>query len=245
MKKLILLLIPIISFAQQPKDYQIINDTLWGIMGNGSKVYKGSFSGGIKLDQNKNYVHQGSRPGFVTGNSFDNFILGNNTEIHDASGVAALATDTKHLIGSDYSESSGDAHTISGYGSTTAGVFIRNHIYAGVGIGSNITLGTLANSNKLYRSVGIGSLLDINETDVYLFGTGAGRSWTQKGSFLINGNYNMGILPDGRIMINGVVYNSPNDFCGCNQTVTAKTLKTKHPVFAIDGRLIGFTYLNQ
>lgn len=146
----------------------------------------------------------------ITGSSFNNLIGGNNVTINNASSIAALGTDCDFIFGSNYSAAGGDAHDIGGYSSTTFGFLNQNYIDGGTAIGTNIRLGLSTLNNRFTRSVGIGSLLTINNTDVYMFGKGDGSNQTQAGTFLVYGSNKLGLLPDGSILFNGVNYRLPS-----------------------------------
>lgn len=160
------------------------------------------------FDANGNFIVGKNQ--IITGNSFNNLIGGNNVTINNASSIAALGTDCDFIFGSNYSISGGDAHDIGGYSSTTFGYLNQNYIDGGTAIGTNIRLGLPILNNRFTRSVGIGSLLTINNTDVYMFGKGDGSNQTQAGTFLVYGQNKLGLLPDGSILFNGVRYWLPS-----------------------------------
>jgi len=205
MKKLIFLLIPIISFGQV-KDVELINNTLRVKFGNAWE-YRGAvdLTGFLKLDANGNLLI-GKNP-TVTG--YNNIVSGNNVTITNAHSIGAFCTDCDFITGSNYSIGGGDAHDIGGYSSTTFGYLNKNFIDGGTAIGTNISLGISTANNRYTRSAAIGSLLRIDNTDVYMFGKGDGSTYTQQGSFIVYGSYKLGLLPDGRISINGIPYRFP------------------------------------
>lgn len=200
----------------QPKNkvdsVELSNNSLWQYI-NGAKSFRGSVvaspSGGISKDANGNFI-LGRNPIF-TGNNYDNLILGNNNDMRGGShSLACLGTDCIVYPGASYSIFGGDAHHIGGYSSTTFGYLNKNFVDGGTAIGTNVKLGESATNNLYSRSIGVGSLMNIQNTDVYLFGKGFDNSpWIQQGTFLIYGNNKFGLLPDGRIVINGIAYRFP------------------------------------
>lgn len=189
----------------------LINNSLYQYI-NGVKTFRGSVitssGSGISKDANGNFI-LGRNPIF-TGNNYDNLIFGNNADMRGVSSVAALCTDCIFYSGANYSASGGDAHNIGGYSSTTFGYSNNNFIDGGTAIGTNIKLGLVSANNLHTRSVGIGSLMNIQNTDVYMFGIGTSVEWVQPGTFISYGSNKLGLLPDGRVLINGIPYKFPS-----------------------------------
>lgn len=250
MKYLLSIFISTACFAQPNKIESVLleNNSLYQINVNGTKIFKGAvvMSPSLVLDANGNLV-VGKNP-TITGSSFNNIIGGNNVTITTASSIAAFCTDCDFVFGSNYSIGGGDAHNIGGYSSTTFGYLNDNFIDGGTAIGTNIRLGTTTANNRYTRSVGIGSTLNIQNTDIYLFGIGNGQEQTEKGTYFIYGANKFGLLPDGRILINGIAYRFPtaqgqgvltNDgFGNLSWSSTTATQTTAFKIYDTQGRLL-------
>ena len=247
MKNLIfIILFPFVVNAQV-KDVKLINDSL-SVLKSNNWEFRGSVLPGIKLDAGNNLIIHTTRPGSVIGRSFDNLILGNNTEIHDASSIAALATDSYHYFGSNYSFSAGDANLIGGYASTTTGFGNKNFVDMGTSMGVEVSLGRQTENNKYSGSVGIGKFISINNGDLFAFGLGDKTELVNKGTYLLYGSNKFGLLPDGRVLINGIAYRFPttqqagvltNDgFGNLSWGATTSTPITAFKVYNTSGQLL-------
>jgi hypothetical protein len=171
---------------------------------------------GIFKDANGN-VDISDRGGTIlTGNNYNNLIFGENADLRGVNKVAVLCTDCIFYPGANYSvagggraiTAAGDAGHVSGYSSTSFGYFYNNHMEAGVNIGVQNTLGKRTEPNKYFRSAAIGAYINLQESDIFMFGYGSGANteWSKKGAFLTYGTYKFGLLPNGKLYLNGVEY---------------------------------------
>ena len=272
---LVVMLFAFSSNAQKGKplpgidSVRLINNILYEYRG-GVGLYAGSVipsspGGGIALDINNNIII-GTNPtitrstnnfifsndAFIT-NSNDNASFANHIKLNSVNGTFSGGADHTFYPGANYAAVLGDGSNAGGYSSFTGGLTNSNFIYGGGALGYNLKLGTLATNNVYERTVAIGSNMNIQASDVYMLGTGTSTIWNQPGAYFSFGTYKFGLLPDGRVLINGIAYRFPatqqagvltNDGNGnlswVNQTQSAKSVEGKYKMYDLrTGQFVG------